>query len=448
MSFVLLLLLTLSTFVRVKSEQSAAQMEQVQARQNAYLGLQLALGQLQKETGPDMRATATAGLTDDPADGRRHWTGVWVGPLAGETGDPIPPRPVVDGEPYRRYQPPLFRGWMVSGLDAPPDVSNASEEAALSDPVLLVGPGTVASTRNYVEAGRVALNPASDGGGVAYWVADEGVKARVNLAEEASRDRQAFALSPRFGIELLRDTEDTTLDTWLDPLNSTTLDRLSRVVSSRGWPLVAPDPFGMENAARLGRERFHDLSFHSRGLLADSYRGGLRKDLSLAFEMDLADFNESPLFASSGSEFDGDPGLTGQGYGPGNELSHRLAFPIRLREFGVGLPGNQRTWSGALPEDDPAGDPATIYSASWHLLRNFYRTYKPVDPDRSFTDYHGNANHGLRTGGAVPIIRSHTTLPLVNRSKSHPRQKRSTGFFSRSGRSLHGEHRLEYAGRK
>ena len=55
-----------------------------------------------------------------------------------------------------------------------------------------------------------------------------------------------------------------------------------------GYTLADPD-------VRLpaNRASFHDHTYWSAGVLADSYRGGLRRDLSLAFEMDDREFDRS-----------------------------------------------------------------------------------------------------------------------------------------------------------
>lgn len=57
MAFVLLLLLSITTLVRVESQGAAMQMQRLQAEQNAYLGLQVAIGELQKHAGVDQRIT-------------------------------------------------------------------------------------------------------------------------------------------------------------------------------------------------------------------------------------------------------------------------------------------------------------------------------------------------------------------------------------------------------
>ena len=87
MSFVLLLLMTLVSLVQVESRSSQTQLKQLEAQQAALLGLNIAIGELQKTAGPDQRVTATASLLDDSSNlytggttvpvGQASWTGLW-----------------------------------------------------------------------------------------------------------------------------------------------------------------------------------------------------------------------------------------------------------------------------------------------------------------------------------------------------------------------------------
>jgi len=68
MAFVLLLLLSITTLVQVETQGSQIQLQQMEAEQAALLGLQLALGELQKTAGPDQRVSATADLLSNDGD--------------------------------------------------------------------------------------------------------------------------------------------------------------------------------------------------------------------------------------------------------------------------------------------------------------------------------------------------------------------------------------------
>jgi hypothetical protein len=102
----MLLLFSLSSLIRLETRSSEVSMSRLQAEQNALLGLQVAIGQLQPYTGPDRVATMTTGYafgsdllvpplppdnpdpdTDPPgtAVNHKHWTGVWTqSPVQGQ----------------------------------------------------------------------------------------------------------------------------------------------------------------------------------------------------------------------------------------------------------------------------------------------------------------------------------------------------------------------------
>ena len=74
MAFIFLLLVSLVSFTRVESQSAATNLAIVEARANALLGLQVALGELQKHAGPDQLVTAPA-TTVFPAKNVRDATG-------------------------------------------------------------------------------------------------------------------------------------------------------------------------------------------------------------------------------------------------------------------------------------------------------------------------------------------------------------------------------------
>ena len=80
LSFLLLLVATLATSLRIETQSAFNQTQWNNARQNALMGLNIALGQLQELAGPDQRVTATGGIVSQKysvPDGQQFWTGVW-----------------------------------------------------------------------------------------------------------------------------------------------------------------------------------------------------------------------------------------------------------------------------------------------------------------------------------------------------------------------------------
>lgn len=161
LAVLVLLVLGLAVIGQVDAQIGATGDFQRQARQNALLALDVAIGNLQRVAGPDDRVTAMAGVGGVPAGAaggkRRHWCGVWQA-----SGG--------------------FLDWLVSGAATGAQPALAVE----GDGILLVAAGTVgaeAADSEHIVAGRVPvmlpIGPGGrtvDSGGIAWWVGDEGVK--------------------------------------------------------------------------------------------------------------------------------------------------------------------------------------------------------------------------------------------------------------------------------
>ena len=74
MAFVLLLILSITSFVVVEQQSANIARQQLTAKQNALVGLQIAIGELQQRLGPDQRATASADILNSS---NNPYTLVW-----------------------------------------------------------------------------------------------------------------------------------------------------------------------------------------------------------------------------------------------------------------------------------------------------------------------------------------------------------------------------------
>lgn len=158
LSLLLLLILAITALVRLESRQVAIAIPQMQARQNALLALQVALGELQRHAGPDDRVTGMAGITSIPAGAgqpARHWCGVWRS----------------DG---------VLVAWLASGGEGGviPALTGA-------DAVTILGAAALGADGTDKEHVRVCKVPIEEidpqgerrvTGHYAYWIGDEGVK--------------------------------------------------------------------------------------------------------------------------------------------------------------------------------------------------------------------------------------------------------------------------------
>ena len=339
MAFVLLLLLSITTLVQVETQSAQIRVTQTEAEQNALLGLQQALGALQVAMGPDQRISATADVlaaTDPPTDpSRKHLTGVWVSDPAGVS---------LNGTTYAEGE--LLR-WLVSDFQGVNDHQSAAPTVGA---VTLVGAGSLADADNngvaddldkMVRVGLTQIGSDQPSGNYAWWIGDEGVKACINFSD-ASQDSelgpnekkqaalQTFASSARGQVASLTGLATVDLqsgglaDKLLDPYDMT----------------LATSPPSTDQV----KAYFHDLTTYSKGVLSDVHNGGLKQDLSLAFELSDAVFNTS-VFGSGGPDT-----ILSPGFG-------RVQPIFRLAN------------SSGIPANGPA----------WHLLRDYYTLYQRME---------------------------------------------------------------------
>ncbi|HEY9249944.1 MAG TPA: hypothetical protein VIO38_12470, partial [Rariglobus sp.] len=77
LAFLVLLLVSLASLTRVETQVAANNQQLAQARQNALMALNIAVGQLQKYAGPDQRTTARADLENGAGKSNGQWIGVY-----------------------------------------------------------------------------------------------------------------------------------------------------------------------------------------------------------------------------------------------------------------------------------------------------------------------------------------------------------------------------------
>ncbi|MFH1500077.1 MAG: hypothetical protein ABII82_19905, partial [Verrucomicrobiota bacterium] len=373
-AFLVLIVVALASLTRVETQVAANSAELAKARQNALFALNIALGQLQQAAGPDQRVTATAEIDPTAVVTNRRWTGVW-------DSDP-------DSDTYGERL-----AWLVSGNT--PDVTTApADPDASSDTVRLVGEAsadlstTAASDQNRVDVplqdirsdavpGLAAITGGHRVGRFGYWVGDEGVKARANLtsplrapwftpdgtktAPDLADQLNDIGLAQRNAIEWMR--ADTTGDELLEPLlPDDARPEFSRWLTRDQLALSAADSAGATSLANAARVRFHDMTYWSSGVQADVRNGGLKRDLTAAFELPETEF-EASVFANGA--------------------------PTAARAPMAGASGK---FVSFIYNEPVSG--GTYRGPTWHLLRNHYRLYKEV------TDL-----------GALPSFRARALLP-------------------------------------
>lgn len=270
-------LLTLSS-ISLRGAQKAE--AQTRAQANARLALMMALGELQKELGPDQRVTATSGILEAPSASpaslkHDRLTGVWKS--RDDTLSGVPPD-------YDRNQ--SFRKWLVSS-SRPQDLTSTQFASAgnFQDPVELVGTRTPSASGSVpilaVEADRITMPGTSvaDRGKLAWWIGDENCKGFLNpVASELQKagssvsDVLAHTCTPgAYGMQAV--DKDF-------PANTNTTAK----ILTHGQVSLASAQDQATTAAW-----FHDLSPFPRSILCNVTKGGLRQDLSLFLEQSSLD---------------------------------------------------------------------------------------------------------------------------------------------------------------
>ena len=288
-------LLSLSAITLRSSTQTSAMAE---AQANARMALMIAIGELQKQMGPDQRISANSSILAESQVPNPHWMGVWdswkAGPTSDDADNPSDPSDhrtipassrVRDGiaptyAPNRRDH---FRSWMLSlnaeelrDIDAPntSDINVARMPSGENNGVILVGDGSLGPARSTDAVGARLIpvrenDAANPSGRYAWWVGDESQKARVmgdsheitpsnTVANRMFRQQAPGSMGTRTMIGL-ENVQDTT--------------RMSALPSLLSVSLVD----GATSDAALN---FHGITPYSYKVLADVREGGLKRDLS------------------------------------------------------------------------------------------------------------------------------------------------------------------------
>ena len=304
---------------------TASSQYEAEARANARLALMLAIGELQKELGPDQRICARAAILDEDtssgaADGiaNPHWLGVW------NSWDDWLNNPAIQST-YDKGRTPRFRRWLVSHPDAAQTAALPLAKSPVSpDPVVMAGAYGQGSVPVEVSAVKTAGN-----GRYAWWIAGENQKAHVALTPpEAGSD-----------AERLHDRSHWQRGNaaWLAGLEKAPTDAglLARSTSLPTYGLGSADAAFSDALRGL----FHDLTVDSFGLAANVRHGGLKKDLNTLLELPSLPSDYGTFSAS---------------------IPNGTIVPIRPH-------------TGYLPT---TFYPQTINFTSWYKLHQYYQLYR------------------------------------------------------------------------
>lgn len=307
LALLVLLLVSLAALTRVETQVAMNNQKMMQARQNALMAMNIAIGQLQRYTGPDNRVTAQGSLRG--AAVQNPWfTGVW-------DADTVSPNPIT---------------WLVSGNEtaalavsetsglnrtaAAPEV--ALTNAASPGRVRLVGPGAARMSTlpagNIEHAGvvvpAVAIEAVPAGlaagtnvtvGRYAWWVGDQGVKASLGLPDRSAqvtyapwssaalrqRIRQQIGTGPSYFRDAAAVPGLTTVrKEGFDPFGNLTVTPLGNVLAAEQLAMLT-SAGGTVTQADFIKDRYHDFGTAAYAVLANTLPStnanrGLMRDLS------------------------------------------------------------------------------------------------------------------------------------------------------------------------
>jgi hypothetical protein len=386
-SLLMVMVLSFVVFVRMELRIVINNQQLREARANARLGAMLALGELQRTMGPDMRISARAEILssshpDDPDSGvspftadesMRFWTGTWTS----EDWDP--------GDSADRQG--RFLRWLasmpksvaeniatVNSLDVRNDTYFITLATLLAEPA-----GGGSPSDSEVRAGLLpipSVYTAENTGTYAWWVSDEGVKANLAQSDPYTgvadpgdiEDGNFDAEIPQF---LYPNQPNLSLTTWFGNLDrnasyaealNRNLEKASGLFGSAGLALDVAETDIVNNDDVKSTLRddnlFADYSFFSHGVMASTRRGGLRGDLSLAFWED------------AGRRFPVDE----------NRVDTNAPFEedFRFRRIYSPIDYDNMTQGGGSPVGS-----LNPFGPRWEALRDFHNSFQKIttDPD-------------------------------------------------------------------
>lgn len=399
MAFVVLLLLAMTTLVQVETRNADMQLGQLEAEQAALLGLNVAIGELQKIAGPDQRITAAASILGDtsnghvsenpdgssttassvnPANGTQgqdSWVGVWKSDTVA-VGTPS----YSAASPNQRK----FLGWLVSS------VNDTTGQFELPQTLGAVGVD-VSSSANYVELAtdsnddayiQVEKVPVTDSDiAFAFAIEDESLKADLSWSEMPSvstsserhqSSRLSAAPGPDYGA-LNGSGAVGPFDSVSYPLSSDSPYLITKgILKLSDIAGVTTSMTSSTDATNWLKDQRGHVTWGSRGVMADVKWGGLRRDLSLAFEMDGdEEVEDASKFNTQYGEFVGaaseaDP-LVALGQTSGMNMAYeRFLYKIKKDD-------------GQPFSEDVRFDVSVMRGPNWWALRDFANLYKRLD---------------------------------------------------------------------
>ena len=309
-----LAMLSLSTLELRSNNQENHQAE---AQANARMALMMAIGELQKSLGPDQRISANASILDtsvntDEPDGVAvpELLGVWdsFSPKMGSDTSDQRSAPDYDSEKQNR-----FRRWLIShpNKDALKKMSLASTGIQTGQMISLF---TQDQDGFELKAPMVSTgsSSAANTGAYAWAITQEGSKAHLLPAGYSLAD--GAQVQPHAHNDQLVAPELTYLG-----LNGSFESVAKNKAFESAQKLFNHNQTILSEYAKAGYDKakvVKDFTLYSKGVQSNAAEGGLKIDLTHAFELSDDDFNQQSAFQSNNTNFEGEKPLfqPGRGY--------------------------------------------------------------------------------------------------------------------------------------
>jgi hypothetical protein len=420
------LIVTTSSVSEIERKAVSNSSKQEIAKQNALFALQIAIAQLQSTAGPDQRVTATADILNSNSANpspvsQPYWTGVWPTANPGWTNDParspwIRPQPLdvkltLQTNVILRQWASTNVVWLVSGATNTNSVNPLSWKADGSSGVAAFAYSTnsvimannwgtnTSTTGNNTNASQVLAplvalkNGTTNTGRYAYWVSDEGVKAKLALSDTNMTTR-----SPSTQGMLV-----SALLHFMAP----SAPNVSTILTNYGISSVLTNDFrSYTNLAKftsLGELAFitnnipvftnnnlaADLTVYSYGVLCDVRRGGLKQDLTAAMESTAANPTAFRYLQYRSGAYSGSTGYT-------NTPDSLMAFRAANAALPIDLSAKLNSFVGTRFD-----------GLLWQSVYNYYNLYKSFWPKSPLVNGTTSSPYGV---GAPSIATNNKVL--------------------------------------
>ena len=305
MALIVVVLLGMISLSNLELKGSKQNVHELAARANARMALMIAMGELQKHTGPDQRVTARAAILEgsgqEPPLANRDWLGVWKTtyryqgqdwPLIGKASEGLESKPYSIQGAYQdlrhsitslsegRWKREHVQTWLVSKRHRLIDPRESLDES--SDGVVrLLGRGTLGKAmsmedfdKSKVLVEKVQIHGTNKNGAYAWYISDNNQKACIVPGAEIENTHAALEAAPGFDPALIvRDDGEAPYKDFMqharphrDKIISYATASLSQVHNPAWKDTLAQD--------------YHHFTTYSPGLFANSLMSGLRRDLT------------------------------------------------------------------------------------------------------------------------------------------------------------------------